>query len=71
MKTEKQINHYLNQVKTEYKKQNERRSSEIDWFRYGEPIMKVEIETLEWILEDLGLPLKITVKNIIDHASRL
>ena len=69
MKTEKQINHYLNQVKTEYKKQN--RSSEIDWERYGEPIMKVEIETLEWVLQDLGPRLKITVKNITDHASRL
>lgn len=69
MKTEKQIKHYLNQRKTEYKKQN--RSSEIDWERYGEPIMKVEIETLEWVLQDLGPRLKITVKNITDHASRL
>ena len=69
MKTEKQIKHYLNQRKTEYKKQN--RSSEIDWEKYGEPIMKVEIETLEWVLQDLGPRLKITVKNITDHASRL
>ena len=61
MKTEKQIKHYLNQRKTEYKKQN--RSSEIDWERYGEPIMKVEIETLEWVLQDLGPRLKITVKT--------
>ena len=70
MKTEKQIKHYLNQRKTEYKKQN--RSSEIDWERYGEPIMKVEIETLEWVLGEPNNPrLKITVKNIIDHASWL
>ena len=57
MKTEKQINHYLNKIKTEYKKQN--CSSEIDLERYR-AIMEVQIETLEWVLNDLGPRLKIT-----------
>jgi hypothetical protein len=57
MKTEKQINHYLNKTKTEYAEEDKKIHQELDLEIYR-AMMVVRIETLEWVLNDLGPRLK-------------
>lgn len=61
MKTKKQIDKYYDEVTTQYNEYNN--SSEVDWDDKEKLIMEIQMETLEWVLKDLGENINITVKT--------